>query len=180
MNPHTDVAFSLTRRRATGVLVGALGAAAAGSLTWGQTAPQPMEEKPGSSANQARTTIHYELDFKASPERFYEAILDQKQFAAFTGMPATIDRVAGGAFTQFGGQINGRTIELVAGQRIVQAWRPGHWGPGVYSLAHFEIKPRGQECSLVFDHTGFPAGDYDGLDWGWKNHYWEPLGKYFG
>jgi activator of HSP90 ATPase len=68
------------------------------------SAQQPaMTEKPSTSANQNRTSIHYEIDFKPNPLRLYEAILDQKQFAAFSGLPATIDRTPGGAFSQFGG-----------------------------------------------------------------------------
>ncbi len=180
MNPRTEVAPLFTRRRAAGFLAGALGAAAAGSLTWAQTSVQPKEEAPCTSPNQARSAIHYDLDFKGSPERFYEAILDEKQFATFSGMAATIDRVAGGAFTMFGALIEGRNVELVPNQRIVQAWRPAHWDAGVYSIVRFEMKPAAAGTSLGFDHIGFPVGDYDHLDWGWKNRYWEPLTKYFG
>jgi activator of HSP90 ATPase len=163
-----------TRRRA---LISVAAAIAATPLARAQ---QPeMAEKPSTEANKTRTTIHYELEFKPSPQRLYEAILDQKQFAAITGLPATIDPAPGGAFTMFGGLIAGRNIELVANQRIVQAWRPGHWDPGVYSIVHFEFKPRAAETMLIFDHTGFPAGEYDHLDWGWHNHYWEPLKKFF-
>ena len=36
----------------------------------------------------------------------------------------------------------------------------------------------GAGTTIVFDHTGFPAGEFDHLDWGWKNHYWEPLQKF--
>jgi activator of HSP90 ATPase len=145
----------------------------------GRTQQPTMAEKPSTDANKARTTIHYDLEFKPSPQRLYEAILDQKQFAAFSGMPATIDPTPGGAFTMFGGLIVGRNVELVPNQRIVQAWRPTHWDSGVYSVVHFEFKPRAAETTLIFDHTGFPAGEYDHLDWGWQNHYWEPLKKFF-
>jgi activator of HSP90 ATPase len=163
-----------TRRRA----LAAFSATLAASLTRA-TAQQPsMVEKPSTSANKDRTAIHYEIDFKPSPRRLYEAILDQKQFAAFSGLPATIDPAPGGAFTMFGGLIVGRNIELVPNQRIVQAWRPTHWDPGVYSIVHFEFKPRAAETTLVFDHTGFPAGEYDSLDSGWHSHYWEPLKKF--
>jgi activator of HSP90 ATPase len=142
------------------------------------TAPS-MAEKPTSTAHQNLTSIHYEIDFKAAPQRFYNAILDQKQFAAFSGLPATIDPMPGGAFSMFGGLIAGRNVELVSNQRIVQAWRPGHWDPGIYSIVRFELKPRGEELTLIFDHTAFPAGEYDHLDFGWHSHYWEPLKKYF-
>jgi len=142
-------------------------------------APQPnMAEKPSTSANQDRTSIHYQIDFDASPQRLYSAIIDQKQFAEFTGLSATIDPKEGGAFSMFGGLIVGRNVELVGGQRIVQAWRPGHWDPGIYSIVHFEFKARTDAATLIFDHTGFPAGEYDHLDFGWHSHYWEPLKKY--
>ncbi|MGA2726841.1 MAG: SRPBCC family protein [Terracidiphilus sp.] len=166
-----------TRRRAIAGIAVALGSIASPSRG---VAQQPlMGQQPSEKSADPRTSIHYELDFKSTPRRFYDAIVDQKQFAAFTGMPATIDGTPGGAFSMFDGMIVGRNVELVPGQRIVQAWRPGHWDPGIYSIVHFELKPRAQECTLVFDHTSFPAGEHDHLDWGWKNHYWEPLKKYF-
>ena len=170
---------ALTRREASKVLIAAFGAAAAASFAQAQTSEQPKEEPPCTSPNQARTSIHYDLGFKASPQRFYETILDGKQFAAFSGMPATIDANEGGAFSMFGGLIVGRNVALVPNQRIVQAWRPSHWDAGVYSIVRFELKPRDADTNLAFDHIGFPSGDFDHLDWGWKNHYWEPLKKSF-
>jgi len=105
--------------------------------------------------------------------------LDPKQFAAFSGMPAEIDANAGGAFSLFGGQIVGRNVELITSQRIVQAWRPAHWTPGVYSIVKFELKPNGSGSTLVLDHTGFPEGLADHLDSGWHEHYLSALQKYF-
>jgi len=142
-------------------------------------AQQPsMAQKPSTTAHNDLTAIHYEIDFKAAPKRFYQAILDQKQFADFSGLAATIDPSPGGAFSVFGGLIVGRNVELVPNQRIVQAWRPTHWDPGIFSIVRFELKPRGDELTLIFDHTGFPAGEYDHLDFGWHSHYWDPLKKY--
>jgi len=164
-----------TRRRAIAAIASSIGALAVAPLAHGQ---QSMPEKPAAPEHAALTAIHYEIDFKASPQRLYEAILDQKQFAAFSGMPATIDRTPGGAFSMFGGMILGRNIELVPDQRIVQAWRSPSFDPGIYSIVHFEFKPRAAESTLLFDHTGFPAGHYDSLDSGWQHHYWEPLKKF--
>jgi activator of HSP90 ATPase len=171
------------RRRAIAGIAVAVGSLASGSRAWTQAqqpAPQqpPMEQKDTTSANHLRTAIHYEIGFHPSPQRLYQAILDQKQFAAFSGLAATIDPTPGGAFSMFGGLIVGRNIELVANQRIVQAWRPTHWEPGIYSIVHFEFNPRAAETNLVFDHTGFPAGEYDNLDSGWRHHYWDPLQKF--
>ena len=79
----------------------------------------------------------------------------------------------------FGGMIAGRNVELVPGQRIVQAWRPTHWAPGIYSIVRFELKQQGKETLIVLDHTGFPEGEFDQLSSGWKLHYWERLTKFF-
>jgi activator of HSP90 ATPase len=174
----TKLANTTTRRQAITGFAIAFGSLAACSNVWGTTQPQAMKETPGTAANRSRTSLHQEVDFKASPQRIYEVLLDAKQFAACTGMPAEIDPRAGGAFSTFGGLIVGRNVELIPNQRIVQAWRPTHWAAGIYSLVKFELKPQGSETKIVLDHTGFPEGDFDGLDSGWKPRYWDPLKKF--
>ena len=164
-------AAATTRRR----MIAGMAALAARSAI----APAQMKEKPANPAHAALTSIHYDIDFEATPQRIYQTLLSAKQFAEFTGLPADIDPRPGGAFSIFGGLIVGRNVELVENRRIVQAWRPTHWEAGIYSIVHFELKLRGSGASLAFDHTGFPAGDYDHLDEGWKGHYWEPMRKYF-
>jgi len=131
----------------------------------------------------ADTAIHQEADFEAKPQRVYEALLDEKQFAAATGAPAQIDPVAGGAFSLFGGRVTGRTLELVpnpavAGWRLVQAWRIGAWPAGVYSTVRFELGTEGTGTKLVFDQTGFPPEDRDELNLNWPRMYWEPIRKH--
>jgi len=174
----TPLASTSTRRQAIAGLGIALGSLAAGSTVWGKAQQQTIKEIPGAEANGLRTSTHQEIDFKASPERIYRALLDSKQFASFTGMPAEIDPKAGGAFSTFGGLIAGRNIELIPNQRVVQAWRPTHWDSGVYSIVRFELKVQGSGTKLVLDHCGFPEGEFDHLDSGWKMRYWEPLKKF--
>lgn len=172
--------LSLTgRRQALRALICTLGALSAGSEGWASVAQnQSMKETPGSPANQSRTSLHQEVDYKAHPQRIYEILLDAKQFVAFTGMPADIDAEPGGAFSLFGGMIVGRNVELVPNERIVQAWRPASWDPGIFSIVRFQLKSQDSGCEVILDHTGFPAGLYDHLSEGWKSHYWEPLTKY--
>jgi|CZKS01.1.fsa_nt_gi activator of HSP90 ATPase len=124
-------------------------------------------------------TIHEELEFKVSPHRVYEALLDSKQFTTFSGVPGEIHREAGGAFSLFDGQIMGRNVELVSDRRIVQAWRSASWPEGIYSIAKFEFEARGSGTRLVFDHTGFPPALRNHLASGWQEHYFGLLKKYF-
>ena len=124
----------------------------------------------------------------------YKALTDAKQFdrvvqlgaATKSGMvsaakPTEISPEVGGAFSLFGGLIVGRQVELVPDERIVQAWRAaGDWKPGIYSIARFELVEQGAETKIVFDHRGFPDGDWEHLASGWKVNYWQPLAKYLG
>ena len=123
-----------TRRQLVGGVAMTFGGLAAGFGAWGRSQQQTMKENQGSARNQGRTSLHQEIDLKASPQRIYDVLLDSKQFGAFTSMPADIDPKVGGAFATFGGQIVGRNVELVPNQRFVQAWRPASWDPGVYSI----------------------------------------------
>jgi activator of HSP90 ATPase len=156
----------------------AIGSLAAGATAQGKT-PQATLDQPRTGADKLRTSLHQEIDLMAGPHRIYGALLESKQFATFSGAAATIEPAPGGAFSLFGGQITGRNVELVPDRRIVQAWRPGSWAPGVYSIVKFELKPQGSQTKVILDHTGFPEGKFAGLDSGWHEHYWEPLKKFF-
>jgi len=144
----------------------------------GSAAQKSAAETLSTGAQLKSITIHQEVDFKASPQRIYDALLDTKQFSAFSGMQAEINREVGGAFTIFSGHIIGRNLELIPNKRIVQAWRVVDWPEGVYSIAKFELKPQGSGTHLVFDHTGFPEELRDHLAEGWADHYWARLKKY--
>lgn len=137
------------------------------------------EDSPGDAISRTAEAIHQEVVFKASRKRVYEAILDAKQFSKATGgLPAEISREAGGAFSCFGGKIKGRHVELVANERIVQAWRSEGWDAGIYSIARFALTEQGSGTKLVLDHTGFPTGQAEHLATGWKANYWDSLERY--
>jgi activator of HSP90 ATPase len=140
---------------------------------------QNLKEDQTDSGVKARTSLHQEIDFNAGPAKVYETLLDSKQFGTATGLSAEIDPKAGGAFKTFGGLIEGRNVELVPNVRIVQAWRPTHWDPGVYSIVRFDLKARDSGSVVILDHTGFPEGEYVSLNEGWKARYWNPLAKFF-
>ncbi len=146
-------------------------------LAGGSTAQQATAERSAGVARVSAVPIHDERDFPASPARIYEALLDSREFAAFSGRPAEISRDAGGAFSLFGGHIVGRNVELIPNRRIVQAWRVVTWPDGVYSIVTFELKAQGSGTRLTFDHVGFPDGLKDHLAEGWESNYWAPLKK---
>lgn len=153
-----------------------------GALSLAVSAPEEI--------SRSAEAIHQEVTFNATPARVYAALTDAKQFdkvvqlsaaaksMALPNKPVEISREPGGAFSAFGGYISGRQIEVISGQRIVQAWRAASWPAGAYSIARFELVADGADTKLVFDHTGFPQGEADHLLAGWNGNYWEPLAKF--
>ncbi|MBV8718466.1 MAG: SRPBCC domain-containing protein [Chloroflexi bacterium] len=78
----------------------------------------------------------------APPQQVFELLTRGSLFGAATGLPAEIGEGEGARFSIFGGRVQGRQIELVPGERVVQAWRfgtehPSEWEPGVYSTVRF-------------------------------------------
>jgi len=57
-----------TRRQVIAGIATAFGSLAAASELWGRT-PLQMKEPPGTAANRKRTSLHKEVDLKASPQR---------------------------------------------------------------------------------------------------------------
>jgi len=179
-NSRALVAVPTRRKLLVGVAV-ALGGLAAGpyALAKEQGNDEKTKEAMSTGVEGLLTYLHQEIDIKASREKIYDALLDSKQFTAFSGAPAEIHREPGGTFSLFGGLIVGRNIELIPKERIVQAWRPANWEPGVYTLVRFELNELGPQTRIVLDHTGFPEQNFRHLNSGWYAHYWEPLKKYF-
>ena len=140
-----------------------------------------------SPANAQGITIHQEIYFDVAPDQLYRTLLSSEQFSActrksfdmFTASSAKIDAREGGSFSLFDGHIIGRILELVPDKRIVEAWRVVDWPDGVYSIARFDLEPKGIGTTLRFDHIGFPEGLKEHLASGWQEHYWDALSKYF-
>jgi activator of HSP90 ATPase len=181
MEAEQSMPITLTRRSAVAHIAAVLGTLAASRHAAAQQEPpEPTKEKPATGPNRLRTSIHQEINLPATPQHVFDVLLDANKFGAFTALPAEIDPHPGGTFKTFGGLIEGRNVELIPAQRIVQAWRPASWDPGIYSIVHFELKPSGAATLLVLNHTGFPEGLYDHLAFGWNIRYWDPLKKYLG
>ena len=124
-------------------------------------------------------TIEQSINIKASAAKVYDALTSADQFSKVTGAPAKIASEEGGAFLMFGGEINGRHLELKPGQRIVQAWRVTNmWPEGVYSVVRFDLAESDGETTLTLTHTGYPDDDTEHLEPGWHKMYWDPLKAY--
>ncbi len=128
--------------------------------------------------------IHQEAIIEAAPEEVYAVLTDGERFGTATGMPARIGGREGEAFSLFGGRVEGRSVELVPGERVVQAWRfagahPEPWDPGVYSIVRFALAPLAEGTRFVIDHDGIPAAAEERIEIGYPTFYRDPLVRYF-
>src|SRR5688572_27480501 len=124
------------------------------------------------------TTVEQTVTFAASLERTYRAIADSAEHSAFTGAPATLPPEEGAAFSTHAGEIEGRLLELVPNQRIVQAWRARGWPDGTYSVVRYEFFGNETETEIHLSHTGLPTEAVDHIADGWQKMYWTPLTDY--
>lgn len=86
-----------TRRQlmaGAGVLLGGLVSV---SRIWAEP-QESMTEAQSTGMEGLLTYLHQEVEIKASAHRIYDALLDPKQFAAFTGMSAEISHEVWGRF----------------------------------------------------------------------------------
>ena len=121
-------------------------------------------------------TIEQIEHFSASPEVVYHALMDGKLHAAFTGAVAKIAGRVGGAFSAWGGYIKGHVLELVPGEKIVQAWRTTDF-PREYPDSNLEIRltPESGGTRLRLLHSNVPEKSVESYHSGWHDNYWQPL-----
>jgi activator of HSP90 ATPase len=127
-------------------------------------------------------TIRQTVFFKATPHEVYEALMDPRKHAEFTGGRAVISRKVGGKINIYDGYITGENIELVPDKKIVQLWKPDEgdcWPSDHYSKATFALKAEKSGTRLTFTQTGVPVDCGDRFDTGWKENYWGPMKEMF-
>ncbi len=128
----------------------------------------------------ATETIRASAVIPATTTAVYDAWIDGKKHAAFTGAPAKIDRKVGGRHVAWGGYIHGWNLRLEPGKRIVQSWRTTDFGPpdpdSVIDVRFKKVKG-GTEVTIV--HTDIPEGLGKGYEEGWLEHYFTPMTVHF-
>jgi len=120
-------------------------------------------------------TIRQSVTFKASPRAVYEALMDSRRHAMFSGAPARISRRPGGRFTVYGSYISGVNLELIPGRKIVQFWRSRGWPKYHYSTVTYALSRAKGGTRLAFTQEGVPDDDYKDKQQGWKTHYWQRM-----
>jgi uncharacterized protein YndB with AHSA1/START domain len=128
----------------------------------------------------ALESIQVSAVIPATPLDVYEAWLDGGRHGAMTGGNATVEPQVGGRHTAWDGYIEGRTLELDPGRRIVQSWRSLDFPVGAGD-SRLEISLRAVDggTELTILHSEIPEGQGVEYELGWIEHYFRPMAEYF-
>jgi activator of HSP90 ATPase len=121
--------------------------------------------------------IKQSIVFKATPHEVYEALMDSRKHAQFTGSEAEISPDVGGEFRAWGGYIMGVNLELIPDEKIVQSWRAEEicWPNDHYSTVTITLKKERGGTRLTFNQEGVPEECYENIEKGWHDFYWKPM-----
>lgn len=98
-----------------------------------------------------------------------------------TGGKAVVDPQVGGDHSAWDGYIEGKTLVLDPGRRIVQSWRTSDFPLGAGdSRLEVHLRESAQGCEITIIHTEIPEGQGARYESGWRDHYLQPMLKYFG
>lgn len=116
----------------------------------------------------------------ATPAQVYKAWLGTKGHSAMTGSVAKASARLGGKFTAWDGYISGRTLELEADRRIVQAWRTSEFADDAPdSRLEISLQATKSGTKVTLTHTEIPPGQAESYKQGWEDFYFKPMKGYF-
>ena len=154
-------------------------------------APPPKAAKPKPKPAAAKTSgksIELREEFYCRPSDLFECYMDPNRVRAYTGSDAKIVPKVGESFSLFNGSIEGKQIEIVQNERIVQDWRSSSWPAGVFSRVVITFSsPSEGKTIMQLKQTGIPEEDnygnsntVDNTYQGWRMQIWGRIRQCFG
>jgi uncharacterized protein YndB with AHSA1/START domain len=126
-------------------------------------------------------TIEFTISttIKTSPHTLYAAWMSSKGHTRMTGSPAVIQDKVGTSFTAWDGYIEGKNLELVRDQRIVQSWRTVEFLPEeADSILEITLAATQEGTRLKLHHSNLPPHGAQ-YEQGWEESYFQPMREYF-
>lgn len=115
----------------------------------------------------------------ATANEIYKAWLSSDGHTKMTGGEANISDKIGSKFTAWDGYIEGRTIELIPDQRIVQNWRTTEFEANEKdSRIEILLNEKNGQTELTLFHSDLSENS-EHYKAGWENHYFAPMNAYF-
>lgn len=123
--------------------------------------------------------IKQEVHFDVSPRDVYEAYVDARKHAEFTGSEVKFEARRGGKFSVWGGGLSGENVKLIPGKKIIQKWRADDWPEGHFSDLTLDLFADGDGTRLKLKQLNVPDDKFEDISSGWHQYYWEPMKEFF-
>jgi uncharacterized protein YndB with AHSA1/START domain len=136
----------------------------------------------GPTSSEAQMPYTYTLTsvIPASAQDIYDAWLDSRAHAAMTGGRARMSDRIGAEVSAWDGYIDGRNLELIRGERIVQSWRTSRFtGDHEDSIIAVTLEDVEGGTLLTLVHSNVPDDQRNYQEGGWQSKYFEPMQRYF-
>lgn len=109
---------------------------------------------------------------KASKEKVWQALVDQKIITKWGGGPAKMSEKTG-PFSLWGGDIHGKNVRVVKEKELVQDWYGGDWEEA--SIVEFKLSEKNGTTRVTLAHKNIPDTEAKDIAEGWKDYYMVPL-----
>jgi len=124
--------------------------------------------------------IKLSITLPVSAEKLYKSWLSSDIHTAFTGGDANIKAIHGAPFTAWDGYISGKNVELIKNKFIKQAWRTLEFDSAwPDSIVELKLVQKKDKTTLYLHHYNLQKGNAIKYKIGWKEHYFEPMKRYF-
>jgi activator of HSP90 ATPase len=146
-------------------------------------------KKSSSSSSKSKgKSIEIREEFYCRPSDLWDCYMDEGRVRAYTRSDVRIVPKEGEAFSLFNGGIQGKQIELVKNEKVVQEWRSSSWPAGVFSRVVITFSsPSDGKTVMKLVQTGIPEEDEYGnsntievTKQGWRMQIWGRVRQCFG
>lgn len=115
--------------------------------------------------------------FPTRPDQLFDMYLDAQKYAAFAGVPITVEPCPGTSFHAIEGMLSSTLLHVKPKRLIVQTWRSGNWSSeAMDSILTLSFWPQdnGARIKIKIVHINVPDEDLAGVSQGWEKYYWSP------
>ncbi|MFT7155364.1 MAG: activator of HSP90 ATPase [Parvicella sp.] len=115
----------------------------------------------------------------AKAEAIYNAWLNSEQHSQMTGGEAIVSDKVDGTFWAWDGYIEGKNIELIPFNKIVQLWRTAEFKENeIDSTIELTLEETNGSTLITLVHSNLSEAGEQYIE-GWKDNYFTPMAMYF-
>ncbi len=115
-------------------------------------------------------TIEQTYVIEGLPQDVWDALTNPERIQQWSGAPAEFQPDPGTEYWLWNGDIRGRVLESVPGERLVQTWKPRNWDVE-NSVVAFVLTPTEEGTRVDLVHEQVQDWDYDSTAEGWDLYY---------